>query len=434
MIMKNDTDQIHHTDNGITPAKSTAWVKAAAGIAAFAVFVAGIAAGIKLTYHPRSKPDVDTAAIEETVDWKEYIGPWCDKGNENNTESPRELYQIHLKSVDEESQTVVLDASCFVGKRVSVEDNLEGTIQNNRIEIGFYDFYGNRIEGDITANSGRLSVVLEEIPEKAQKSDTTPGTIDMPLEMNCIMVRDGCADTRDRDRSAWDTTFVPAQSIQENKKTASSLVAKYSSDYVFPDSDKQYLDLNYLRHCSARYLVFGRNEIFARHGRQFTDQEIQDFFTFRGRNWYQPILSPEEFEQSVELNEFEKKNIDLILQAEAELSAGESNGSGFVGVTDSYQFGSAPIHRILIKEIYTDHVVADIQVVGPEIKLEYTGIIFEIINDTTILGKAGSDATIQITWPQIPDGTITASSPDNPQFQEILNHTYVGKIPNYFSN
>lgn len=56
-------------------------------------------------------------------------------------------------------------------------------------------------------------------------------------------------------------------------------------------------------------LCITRNEIYARHGRMFSDQNIQDYFN--RRSWYVPQTSSKDFDESV-LNEVEQYNVELI--------------------------------------------------------------------------------------------------------------------------
>ncbi|MDR2023644.1 MAG: YARHG domain-containing protein [Hungatella sp.] len=52
-----------------------------------------------------------------------------------------------------------------------------------------------------------------------------------------------------------------------------------------------------------------KNEIYARHGRQFADQELQRYFN--QCSWYEGRIAPEDFEENM-LNETERFNISLI--------------------------------------------------------------------------------------------------------------------------
>ena len=58
------------------------------------------------------------------------------------------------------------------------------------------------------------------------------------------------------------------------------------------------------------------NEIFARHGRIFTDSEISSYF--KSKSWYRGTVSPDKFSMSV-LNGYESYNFNLILDYQSEL-------------------------------------------------------------------------------------------------------------------
>lgn len=79
-------------------------------------------------------------------------------------------------------------------------------------------------------------------------------------------------------------------------------------DYILPYSDIEYIyeDLSYL---SKWELKIARNEIFARYGYIFEDNELNQYF--QSKSWYIPRYTKDEF--NVEwFNEYEKSNIDYI--------------------------------------------------------------------------------------------------------------------------
>ena len=83
------------------------------------------------------------------------------------------------------------------------------------------------------------------------------------------------------------------------------------SEYVFPDSDSTYLtedDVAGLSELDAKHAL---NELYARYGRKFDSEELQEYFG--SKSWYTPLYSPEEFDDSV-LNEYEEANRDLIVE------------------------------------------------------------------------------------------------------------------------
>lgn len=91
-------------------------------------------------------------------------------------------------------------------------------------------------------------------------------------------------------------------------------------DYIIANSDIEYLSKEELAamKLSKYQLRIARNEIYARHGRTFHSQELQDYF--ESKAWYVPQYSPEEFDENAEsiLSEIEFFNIDVIVDVEEE--------------------------------------------------------------------------------------------------------------------
>ncbi|MCI6858642.1 MAG: YARHG domain-containing protein [Eubacterium sp.] len=66
-------------------------------------------------------------------------------------------------------------------------------------------------------------------------------------------------------------------------------------------------------------LKITRNEIYARHGRIFNDQELQDYF--RRQKWYVPQTAANDFDESC-LNDVEEYNVKLIQKYEQQEGMG----------------------------------------------------------------------------------------------------------------
>ena len=85
------------------------------------------------------------------------------------------------------------------------------------------------------------------------------------------------------------------------------------SEYILWDSDIRYLDERSLYGLSAEECRLARNEIYARHGRKFTDKNLQNFFD--SCPWYHPVYEPSEFHDEW-LSDIERANIALLKEAE----------------------------------------------------------------------------------------------------------------------
>ena len=107
-----------------------------------------------------------------------------------------------------------------------------------------------------------------------------------------------------------------------DKESANDFMDRYESvawsdpvsadgDYIFPDSDTRKLtaeDLDPIKD-DAQMLRLARNELYARHGRKFDAEDLQEYFM--SKDWYTPEIEPGDFDEDM-LTKVEKYNRDLI--------------------------------------------------------------------------------------------------------------------------
>ena len=84
--------------------------------------------------------------------------------------------------------------------------------------------------------------------------------------------------------------------------------------YVLPDSDSRYYSESELNELTDYELYIARNEIYARHGRIFKNEDLMGYFGHK--HWYYGKYSPESFDSIVTLNAYEKKNAETMLALE----------------------------------------------------------------------------------------------------------------------
>ena len=80
-------------------------------------------------------------------------------------------------------------------------------------------------------------------------------------------------------------------------------------DYILPDSGTRKLTNSDLAGLDADELELARNEIYAREGRRFNTDYIQDYFDDKW--WYVGTIEPEDFTEDM-LNDVEKYNVNFI--------------------------------------------------------------------------------------------------------------------------
>ena len=83
---------------------------------------------------------------------------------------------------------------------------------------------------------------------------------------------------------------------------------------LLPGSSSRYISQEELEALSNAELRLARNEIYARHGRIFDSPDLAEYF--ESQPWYQGTVPADQFDESV-LNQWERANLELILQEEA---------------------------------------------------------------------------------------------------------------------
>lgn len=121
------------------------------------------------------------------------------------------------------------------------------------------------------------------------------------------------------DPSAWGSWPTDLE-IHNNAFREEALEAKKymdltAGDFILPNSSSSYLSMSDLEGLTKEECRIARNEIFARHGRKFDDETLQAYFN--SFEWYTPSIDPKDFTDNM-LNDFELKNLDLIIVFEEE--------------------------------------------------------------------------------------------------------------------
>lgn len=124
---------------------------------------------------------------------------------------------------------------------------------------------------------------------------------------------DSSSDSSSNSSSSSSNSSSSSKSTGSSGNSSSSSTSS-SSDYVLPDSATHVYTKDELSSLSNWELYIARNEIYARHGRGFQNQDLRDYFA--GKSWYTERYSPEAFDSQVSLNSVEQQNADTILEIE----------------------------------------------------------------------------------------------------------------------
>lgn len=91
-----------------------------------------------------------------------------------------------------------------------------------------------------------------------------------------------------------------------DSKSASEIMDA-DDGYIFPNSNSSYLTEEEIEKLSTEEIQYAINEVYARHGLKFTKKSNQE--RFEKKKWYTGTVDDQD---DITLNQYEKKNIDLM--------------------------------------------------------------------------------------------------------------------------
>lgn len=368
----------------------------AATIIAFAFGCAGAGGCTQQSVQPETEePDVQTSAVETTdsdtsFDYESYIGAWCDEENATSSIiSSRGIKQLDIISLD--SDEVVFNVlKTMSAPAYRMTGNIEavvGVVKDDKATFTFKDDRGGINEGSIKFQEDAIFVHIETIGSYDDSLQGPGGSV----SMDCRMVRD---------------------QFKGNRQAAA-----YDASYIFPDSNTRLLTDDDVQFETLETLELGRNEIYARHGYEFSDPDIAAYF--QNKAWYEPTTPGSSFDASV-FNEIERENIALIQEWEA-LVKSHSGNTSFIGTSGTYRNGSTPSDNpsLVISFNEDDSLIIDITGTYND-KVYYSNLSGTITSDTEAVASV-EGAKLLLTWSS--PGVVSVSCREGAVPESISNIT-----------
>ena len=114
------------------------------------------------------------------------------------------------------------------------------------------------------------------------------------------------------------------QNLVEDKDVVDEMIldarnSRDTGEYILPESSSRYLTDADISGLTLQQINYAKNEIYARHGRKFQSAELQNYFN--SKSWYSGTIEAADFDESV-LNDFEKKNAELLSSKEFSMESG----------------------------------------------------------------------------------------------------------------
>ncbi len=123
-----------------------------------------------------------------------------------------------------------------------------------------------------------------------------------------------------------------------------------SNYYILPQSSQRLITYVDIQDFTKQDMMLARNEIFARHGRIFSDEEVRSYF--EAQSWYNGTIAPEDFDTSM-LSAIEQKNISFIKEYENGLNgvSQQVGNYGWVVTYNGYMIPQSSSRRLTYADV-----------------------------------------------------------------------------------
>ena len=108
-----------------------------------------------------------------------------------------------------------------------------------------------------------------------------------------------------------ETTVAPTEEPVQATKAQQSQSNGSDNSYIFSNSSSSYLSNSDVSSLSDNNLTIALNEIYPRRGRIFKDSALSSYFNSQA--WYTPKYTQAEFDKNVTFNDYEQKNLQLMI-------------------------------------------------------------------------------------------------------------------------
>ena len=178
--------------------------------------------------------------------------------------------------------------------------------------------YPNDATGELyTVTAENIAIIAPLTENTAEAAIQAAGTISKATSNNIASIEKAREEKakEESEAEAQHQAEIEAQWQAEQEAQWQAQQAQQNNYYIIPDSSSRYLSRSELEGYSTYDLYLARNEIYARYGRLFVNQDLQDYFWSQA--WYNGYIAPESFGASW-MSDVDRKNATLMRQIEEE--------------------------------------------------------------------------------------------------------------------
>ena len=259
----------------------------------------------------------DESTSISTSDYTTYSGTWTSNGYAENdiyTQEGGAILSAQIEGNHLEGTYVYVQNNSY---RIASIENIDAEIVDSVAEIDFDD--------DGWENSGKVRIVFgEQVSVEISELEKNPDNVTGMAISPAVLSRENSAEI-DADEEKSNENNVEQQMMELDSYRAASRYwnevvewdednGRYGMDRPLEpilSSDQREYTIEELKDYPEDILYLALNEIYARHGYIFRNEDLQNYFM--GQVWYTPLVEGENFSDEV-FNEYEKENLKVLLK------------------------------------------------------------------------------------------------------------------------
>lgn len=249
-------------------------------------------------------------------DYTIYSGTWTSNGYAENYIYTQEGGAILSAQIEENHLAATYVYVQNSSYRIASVENIDTEIMDSVAEFDFKD--------DGWGNSGKVRIVFgEQVSVEINELEKNPDNATGMAIFSAVLDRENSTeiDTEEaRDENNVDQQMMARDPYRAASAYWSEVVGwdedngRYGMDRPLEpilSSDQREYTIEELKDYPEDILYLALNEIYARHGYIFRNEDLQNYFM--GQVWYTPLVEGENFSDEV-FNEYEKENLKVLLK------------------------------------------------------------------------------------------------------------------------
>ena len=265
----------------------------------------------------------------EIKNYQDYSGFWTEEGISHEELLQNGGVEFYIEITNKNELQGYLYAQQGMTERIAEVEDIVCVIENGKCQYSFSDD-GWGDSGTLFIQFEQDEIVIEVKDYKMSETNMIGFGIDRTYILTRAQSKEIVFESQTVELEQYKPNWTEEQILEEFSKRIQYFenceyyeevlhymegVREVTDIDLFINSlyatDTKYYSKEYFQDVPPLIIHLAKNEIYARHGYIFKDVNLNNYF--KGQLWYIPLMSAEEFDDSI-FNEYERENLKLLTE------------------------------------------------------------------------------------------------------------------------